>query len=214
MLDVADLRYLGVLVSYVLTPLDAPVKHIWKVMENQIKIKQRILRGWCSWQVLPWFGNLWNQICAGYDVDLLGPLTSFDLRAVDRSVFCHLLPRPAPPAPQSLSNNLRCNCSPSRRRAQGWVSYFFCPEWWACIYRLTHLCIVRLACSWLLLLASSSLPLQLYVWPPHHNQTSSGCNGLGRSTIWQVGVRLAHLIHHHRPHRPHSAWDWNIVFIF
>ena len=29
--------------------------------------------------------------------------TSFELRAANRSVFCHLLPRPAPPAPQSLS---------------------------------------------------------------------------------------------------------------
>ena len=42
-------------------------------------------------------------------MDLLGPtfdflpfLTSFKLRAVDRSVFRHLSPRPAPPAPQSL----------------------------------------------------------------------------------------------------------------
>ena len=28
--------------------------------------------------------------------------TSFELRAVDRSVFCHLSLRPAPPAPLSL----------------------------------------------------------------------------------------------------------------
>ena len=41
--------------------------------------------------------------------------TSFELRAVDRSVFCHLSPRPAPPAPQSLSRNLRRHRSPRRR---------------------------------------------------------------------------------------------------
>ena len=61
-----------------------------------MKTKQKMLRGWCSWWVLPGFGNLLNQICSGvYDVDLLGLFlrfftTSFELRAVDRSVSCHL----------------------------------------------------------------------------------------------------------------------------
>ena len=54
-----------------------------------------------------------------YDVDLLGLFlrfftTSFELRAVDRSAFCHLSPRPAPPAPQSLSHDLRRHRSLSK----------------------------------------------------------------------------------------------------
>ena len=53
--------------------------------------------------------------------------TSFELRAVDNSVFCHLSPRLAPPAPPSLSHNLRRHRSPSRRPARGCVSYFLCP---------------------------------------------------------------------------------------
>ena len=65
--------------------------------------------------------NLPNE----YEVDLLGfvydftQLNSFELRAVDRSVFCHLSPRPAPPTPQSLSHNFRCHGSPSRRPPRG-----------------------------------------------------------------------------------------------
>ena len=43
----------------------------------------------------------------------------FDLRAVDRSVFFHLSRRPVPPAPQSLSHNVRRRRSPSRRLARG-----------------------------------------------------------------------------------------------
>ena len=67
-----------------------------------------------------------------YDVDLLGLFlrfftTSFELRAVDRSAFCHISPRPSPPAPQSPSNNLRRHRSLSRRPARGCVSYFLCP---------------------------------------------------------------------------------------
>ena len=27
---------------------------------------QKMLRGWCSWRVLPGFGNLLDQICTGY----------------------------------------------------------------------------------------------------------------------------------------------------
>ena len=58
-------------------------------------------------------------------MDPLGPAfdflrfltTSFELRAVDRSVFRHLLPRPAPPAPQSLLDILRRHRSPSHRPA-------------------------------------------------------------------------------------------------
>ena len=72
-----------------------------------------------------------------YDVDLLGLFlrfftTSFELRAVDHSVFCHLSPRPAPPAPQSLSHNLRRH--QSRRPARGCVSYVLCPAWWASMW--------------------------------------------------------------------------------
>ena len=76
-----------------------------------------------------------SDLLREYDVDLLGPAcdflrfftTSFDLRAVGRSVFCQIYPRPSPPAPQSLSHNLRRHRSPSRRRARGCVSYFECP---------------------------------------------------------------------------------------
>ena len=39
----------------------------------------------------------------------------------------------------------------------------------------------------------------------HHNLTSTGWSGPGRPTTWRVGVRLAHLLRHHRPHRPRSA---------
>ena len=74
-----------------------------------------------------------SNLLRKYDVDLLGPTfdilrfftTSFELRAVDRSLFCHLSPRPAPPVPQSLSHNLRRHRSPSRRPARGCVSSFF-----------------------------------------------------------------------------------------
>ena len=45
--------------------------------------------------------------------------TNFELRVVDRSVFCHFSPIHAPPAPQSLSHNLRHHRSTSRRPARG-----------------------------------------------------------------------------------------------
>ena len=48
--------------------------------------------------------------------------TSFELRAVDRSVYCHLSPSPPPAVPQSLSHNLRRHRSPSRHTSRGWVS--------------------------------------------------------------------------------------------
>ena len=62
--------------------------------------------------------------------------TSFDIRAVDRSVFCHISPGPAPPPPQSLSYNLRRHRSPSRHPARGCVSSF-------CVLRDQHLAIHR-----------------------------------------------------------------------
>ena len=73
-----------------------------------------------------------SNLLREHDVDLLGPsfyffrffTTSFELRVVDRSVFCHLLPRPAPPAPQSLSHNLCRHSSPRRRPARGCVLFF------------------------------------------------------------------------------------------
>ena len=48
-----------------------------------------------------------SNLLREYDVDLMGPAfdflrfftTSVELRAVDRSVFYNLSPRPAPPAP-------------------------------------------------------------------------------------------------------------------
>ena len=68
-----------------------------------------------------------------YIMDLPGPAfnlsrlftTTFEFRVIDRSVFCHLSPRPV--APQSLSHNLQRHRSPSRRPARGCVSLFLCP---------------------------------------------------------------------------------------
>ena len=60
-----------------------------------------------------------------YDLDLLELFSTlfnnegFELRTVDRSVVCHVSPRRALPAPQSLSRNLRRHRSPSRRPARG-----------------------------------------------------------------------------------------------
>ena len=71
--------------------------------------------------------------------------TSFELRAVDRGLLCHLSARPAPPATQSLSHNLRRHRSPRRRPARGFVSYFLV----SCvmsIYLSIDLTIFRLAC--------------------------------------------------------------------
>ena len=45
-----------------------------------------------------------SHLLKEYDVDLLGRShNNFKFRVVDRSAFCHLSPRLAPPAPQSLS---------------------------------------------------------------------------------------------------------------
>ena len=141
------------------------------------------------------------------DVDLLGLLLrfftcSFDLRVVDRSVVCHLSPRPAPPAPQSLSHNISRHRSPSRRPARGCVSCF-------CVLRDEYnLSVDRTICPFFAWLASScccSWVRLLYSYPPHHSLTSTGWRGPGRPTRWRVGVRLAHLVRHHRLHRPHSG---------
>ena len=114
-----------------------------------------------------------------YDVDLLGLFlrfftTSFELRAVDHSVFCHLSPRPAPTAPQSLSDTLRRYRCPSRRPARGCASNFH-------VQRDEHLSIdrpvclfFRLACYQQLLLASTVIPRLLYFCLPHQNLTSTG----------------------------------------
>ena len=95
----------------------------------------------------------------------------FELLTVDRSVFCHLSPRPAPPAPQSLSHNLHRHRSPSLRPARGCVSYF-------CVSCVMNINLYRSTCLsivWprLLLLASTAITL-LYFYPPHHNLTSTG----------------------------------------
>ena len=73
---------------------------------------------------------------------------------------------------------------------------------------VTCLSIFRLACQQLLLLALSAIPLLLYFWPPHHSLTSTGWSGPGSPTLWRVGVRLAHLLRHHRPNRSRSACGW------
>ena len=65
-----------------------------------------------------------NWLRKSYDVDLLGPTfdflrfftTRFELRAIDRSVFCHLSSTRPGPAP--LSHNLRRHRSPSRRQLE------------------------------------------------------------------------------------------------
>ena len=57
--------------------------------------------------------------------DWLQQASSFELRAVDRSVFSHFSPGPAPSAPRSLSDDLRRHRSPSRHPARGCVSFFF-----------------------------------------------------------------------------------------
>ena len=72
-----------------------------------------------------------SNLLRAYDVDLLGLVlrfftTSFELRAVDRSVFFHLSLRPAPPAPHSLSHSRRRHRSASHRPARGCVYYLFC----------------------------------------------------------------------------------------
>ena len=96
--------------------------------KEEMKAQHKMLGGRCSWRLLPGLKTLWKPICSRkeYDVDLLAPavdclqfFTSFELCAGDRSVFCHLSPRPAPPiAPQSLSQNLRRHRCPSHRPAQ------------------------------------------------------------------------------------------------
>ena len=34
--------------------------------KKEMKTKQKMLSEWCSWRVIPGFGNLFNQICSGY----------------------------------------------------------------------------------------------------------------------------------------------------
>ena len=112
-------------------------------------------------------------------MDLLGLFlrfctTSFELRAVNRSVFCHLSPRPAPPAPQSLSHNISRHRSPSRRPARGCVSCF-------CVLRDEYnLSVDRTICPFFAWLASSCccwlrLPYRCYTCSRHIiNLTSTG----------------------------------------
>ena len=85
------------------------------------------------------FQRIWNlvklNLLREYDADLLRPAfeflrffaTSFELCAVNRSVFCHLSPRFAPRAPQFLPHDLRRHCAPSPRPARSCVSYLLCP---------------------------------------------------------------------------------------
>ena len=129
-----------------------------------MKTTQEMLRGRFSWRVLPGFRNLWNKICSGYMAwNLRFLTTSFELREVDRCAFCHRSPRPAPPAPQSLLHNLRRRRSPSRRPAQGYVSFF-------CVLSHEHLSIDRPVCPFVfawpasssVVLVASSAILPLY----------------------------------------------------
>ena len=80
------------------------VDDIREFREKKKKTKtKKMHRGWCSWRVLPGFGILLSQICSRdmtwtcWDFQRFFT-TSFELRAVDRGVFCHLSPRPVSPA--------------------------------------------------------------------------------------------------------------------
>ena len=108
-------------------------------------------------------------------MDLLGPAfnfsrlftTTFEFRVIDRSVFCHLSPRPVPPANQSLSHNLQRHRSPSRGPARGCVSL--------CVLRDGHLSIDL---SVDLLSSPAAAGFVCYaadmLCPSHHNLTSTG----------------------------------------
>ena len=50
---------------------------------------------------------------------------SYEVRAVDRSMFYHLARGPAPPGPQSMIHHIRRNRSPSCHPGRGCVSSFF-----------------------------------------------------------------------------------------
>ena len=93
---------------------------------------------------IPGFGNFSEHNWLGWrepfsDVDLrliiVRFLASFELRAVDRSVFHHLSPGPAPPF-QSLQDSLRRHRSPRRHPARGCVPPF-------CVLRDEHLAFRR-----------------------------------------------------------------------
>ena len=129
-----------------------------------MKSKQKLLRGRCSWRVLPGLEICETIFCSGCITWTLRFLTtSFELREVDSSAFCHRSPRPAPPAPQSLLHNLRRRRSPSRRPAQGYVSFF-------CVLSHEHLSIDRPVCPFVfawpasssVVLVASSAILPLY----------------------------------------------------
>ena len=72
------------------------------------------------------------------------------------------------------------------------------------LYRSTCLSIF---CPRLLLLTSPAIPLVDF-YPPHHHLTRLLVGGGGEPgcpTRLRVGIRLAHLLRHHRPHRRRSA---------
>ena len=73
----------------------------------------------------------WTSACFIYDLT-----TSFELRAVDRSAFCHLSPRPAPPAPQSLTHILRRHFFQAAAQLEVACPFF-------CVLRDEHLSIDR-----------------------------------------------------------------------
>ena len=91
--------------------------------------------------------------------------TTFEFRVTDCSVFCHLLPRPVPPANQSLFHNLQRHRSPSRRPARGCVSLFLCGH-------------LSIDLSVDLLSSPAAARFVCYaadrLYPSHHNLTSTG----------------------------------------
>ena len=169
-------------------PIFTPITTKELAISEKKKRKKSPLRwGGVRGLVLPGFGNLSEKNCSGwreekniYDVDLrliFHDFTSFELRAVDRSVFYHLSPGPAAP-PQSLSHNLRRHRSPSRHPARGYVSSF-------CVLRGEHLAIYYPSTCpsispRLLLLASSRGARRLGQHTPNYTAPPRG--GAGKKT--------------------------------
>ena len=149
-----------------------------------------------------------------FDLFLILITSSFELRAVYRSVLCHLSPRPVPPAPQSLSHNLRRRCSSSMRQARRWVYYFLCSARNDRLSIDRSVCpLVRLArgCSRRLLYRCSTSSRHIITERPLVDRGG----GPGRPTLWQV-VPFAHLLSYHRLYRRRSvrgSWTVGVQFI-
>ena len=88
--------------------------------------------------------------------------------------------------------------------------YVACPVF--CVLRDEQLSFDRRVCPFFVWPASSCCWLRLlyrcYTYNNHvitQRLLVGGGGGPGRSALWRVGVRLAHLLRHHRPHRRRSA---------